>query len=253
MLGKNHRLARQSPPGSGGRNQSQKVVWRLLLAHQKTWTGGHFRVLWDGFLMASMFRSIDISGPSHPRALGTASLPKLRSSADSATTDCCSLSQDARSTSGDGRIRSSFRADSARVERADCWVGDLWQLDHRTRLNLHQALDLLQMNWCLEQYKYFRVDFYQISGMVSSKKHWQFFCMGAATRGLPHELATMQQPLLSRNSFNSPYSLPNSAAGAPKEVNRSPIEPRAPVDSDLMSLRPSLVSTAKSGHKWRKM
>ena len=35
MLGKNHRLARQSPPGSGGRNQSQKVVWRLLLAHQK--------------------------------------------------------------------------------------------------------------------------------------------------------------------------------------------------------------------------
>jgi hypothetical protein len=137
----------------------------------ETWTGGHFRVLWDGFLMASMFRSIDISGPSHPRALGTASLPKLRSSADSATTDCCSLSQDARSTSGDGRIRSSFRADSARVERADCWVGDLWQLDHRTRLNLHQALDLLQMNWCLEQYKYFRVDFYQISGMVSSKKH----------------------------------------------------------------------------------
>jgi len=61
----------------------------------------------------------------------------------------------------------------------------------------------------------------------------------AATRGKHH---------MSNSSFNSPYSELNSAAGAPKEVNRSPIEPRAPADSDLMSLRPSLVS-AKSGHK----
>lgn len=143
MLGKNHRLARQSPPGSEAGTKAKR------LSGDFCWPRNLDRWTFPGAL-ASMFRSIDISGPSH-RALGTASLPKLRSSADSAATDCCSLSQDARSTSGDGRIRSSFRADSARVERADCWVGDLWQLDHRTRLNLHQALDL-QMNWCLEQY-----------------------------------------------------------------------------------------------------
>ena len=84
----------------------------------------------DDFSMASIcvHVSIDMSGS----ALGTASLPKLRSSADAAATDCCSRSQDARRTSGDGRIRSS---QGARVERADCSVGDLWPLDHKHRLN----------------------------------------------------------------------------------------------------------------------